>query len=527
MASATPAGRGLKQDSGRSLLFATGMLVALPLLVAAMVAGLLLLSEQETSRALDERLLSATRVTAAQVTSIVQSGRENLERADEALGDDPAAFHSLVSDAPEAGEPENGASDAGGPAQGATRVIAVFSSTGQFLPPPGLSVVQNPIGDNPDFKALAAGAAWRITPLIAQGPSGGRSFAIGHRIERGGRFAGAAVIYLSADVLVESWLSVNLGQGSTVGAIRDDGWLVTRFPVPDTASNLEDYELFTEHLPAASSGAYDAISPIDNAPRRVAYSRIEGLPLVATASMSRQLISTGFWRRVQSTALVTAPVLAALIVTCIGMILLLRRERDGSRALHSALARNQMLLQEIHHRVKNNLQTVEAMIRLQPGPIETKDELANRIRAMSAVHQHMYESDQFETLRVDTYIETLAASLRQGADTRIRVETHLNPLEMHAERAMPLGLLVNEIVQNAFKHAFPDGRSGTIRIWLEAGQDGQALLRIHDDGVGGGAGPARAGMGTRLIRGFSRQLGGEPSLSDSDGTLFELRFRIE
>jgi two-component sensor histidine kinase len=498
-----------------SLRVAIAVLVALPLLVVAMVTGLILLSEREAARALDDRLTSAARVAGAQISSIVVNNLEILRLADDRLGPGPEAFESLsVRDLGE------------GLASASNSFVAVFTPAGDFIPPAGSDLRQTGIGDNPDFRALAAGAPWRITPLIAQGPSGGRSFAIGRRLEREGEFAGAAVVYLPADLLLESWLNVNLGTDSTLAVIRDDGWLVTRFPVPDATSNVSGSPLFREQLPRASIGGYEATSLLDGVRRRVAYARLDGLPLIVSANMSREVIADGVWRRVQSTALLTAPVVIALVATCVGMILLLRRERKSRIALHGALAQNHMLFQEVHHRVKNNLQTVEAMIRMQPGPAEDKEDISKRIRAMSAVHTHMYESSQFEKLRVDSYIETLADGLRQGNDDRIRVETRLDPLEMQADRAMTLGLLVNEVVLNAFKHAFPNGRSGAIQITLEAQPGDYALLRIRDDGVGGALDSVRVGMGSRLIRGFSRQLGGEPRLWSNEGTEFELRFEV-
>jgi two-component system, sensor histidine kinase PdtaS len=499
-------------DSGGGMRIAAAVLFALPLLMFLMAGGLIAISERESGLAVESRLASAARVVAGQARTLLDSRLEALRVADAELGADPGQFSSRIVRGGEGADVDDA-------------FVAVFSADGTFLPPRGFAMQMAPIGANADFRSLAAGAPWVVTPMILTGPTGGRVFALGRRLERDGRFAGVAVTYVSADTLVDAWVAVDLGKDSTVALVRDDGWLVTRFPVPEEPINLANNVLFTEQLPAASQGAYWTTSPIDDIRRRVAYQRIEGLPLVVTASMSAEVIQTSFWRRVRTTALVAAPVSIALIAACVGMYLLLRRERAARLALQSALAENRMLFQEVHHRVKNNLQTVAAMIRLQPGPAEPKDELYNRIAAMTAVHQHMYESNQFETLQVADYIEKLVRRLHEGYGGRITLETRLDPLELPAERALTLGLLVNEVVSNAFKHAFPDGRSGAVAVELTV-KDGHALLVIRDDGVGS-ADAERVGMGSRLIKGFADRLGGEPHVWRKQGTEFELRFPVK
>jgi two-component sensor histidine kinase len=184
-----------------------------------------------------------------------------------------------------------------------------------------------------------------------------------------------------------------------------------------------------------------------------------------------------------------------------------------------------VLLREIHHRVKNNLQTVSALIRLQPGPPEAKEELLHRIAAMTAVHQHIYGSDQFGRLGIADYIRTLVAGLREGYGSAVRIDCELASVEVGPDQALPLGLIVNEVVSNAFKHAFPGGQAGLIMLTLETAEAGQAILQVRDNGIGYQSGTT-TGMGSRLIRGLAQQIDGDYEFRNEDGTLFILKFPL-
>ena len=195
--------------------------------------------------------------------------------------------------------------------------------------------------------------------------------------------------------------------------------------------------------------------------------------------------------------------------------------------LQAALAQNRMLFQEIHHRVKNNLQAVTAMVRLQAAPAEMKDDLARRIAAMTAVHQHMYESDQFGDVDASAYLGKLLGGLKESAPPGVDLDWTLDPVQVSADQALPLGLLVNELVSNAFKHAFPNGRAGKVHIRLEQSGRREALLTVTDDGVGQPlATTGSSGFGARLIAGFVAQLHGESKTRNTGGVTFELKFPL-
>jgi two-component sensor histidine kinase len=486
---------------------AISLLVLIPVLVPLFAAALIWISERDADRAAQDRVTAAARIVSADVRNLIETAIDRLRRIDDSLGPDPAAFS----------QPTIGVSTDG--------FSAIYDAAGSAIARDGTRSGQN-VADNAEFKAIAAGEAWTVTPLL--GSAGTlRFFGVVRRLERNGQFVGAATVYLPADTLLDVWNEVALGAESTLGVIRADGWLVTRYPVPPEAINLANYELFTQHLPKSPDGVYTPpASPIDGVPRIVGYVSLKDLGLVVTASVSRVATTEAFWSRVGSTALVAAPVFIAMVLLCGWAILLLLRHERSRVALEAALAQNRVLLQEIHHRVKNNLQQVAALVRLQQAPAAMKEDLTRRIAAMSAVHQHIYESDQFGALDAEAYLARVLIGLRDAAPPGVLLEWRLSPLRLSPDEALPLGLIVNEVVSNAFKHGFPEGRPGKVAITLERPLEGnEAVLVIADNGAGMSETPSGGqGLGTRLIAALVTQLGGKSTLTRDEGVRFEMRF---
>ena len=483
------------------------LLILIPVLVPLFAALVIWLGERESAVAANERLASSARVASANVRLLVESTLEQLRGYDERLGSDPARFEAR-------------------PAPATEGLIGLYDARGLQIGPGGNRGAS--VADNDVFEALAQGKSWMITPLLGA-PNSVRFFGIARRIERNGAFAGVVTEYLAADILATTWSNVALGPDSTVGLIRSDGWLVTRYPVPQQATNLSGAQLF-ENVKAAPEGVYvSAASPVDGVARRVAYQTLPDLGLVVVVSMSRTSATEALWSRVGSTAMVAGPIFFAMIFLCGWAILLLVRHEKNRVELERALAENKMLFQEIHHRVKNNLQQVASLIRLQQAPAQMKEDLTRRIVAMSAVHQHIYESDQFGVLDAEAYLAKVLTSLRESAPPGVMVDWKLAPLQLSPDQALPLGMIVNEVVSNAFKHGFPDGRAGTVDVTLTrplAGND--AVLTIADNGVGMSETPAGGvGLGTRLISGLGAQLQGKVNVTRGAGVKFELKFPVE
>jgi two-component system, sensor histidine kinase PdtaS len=373
-------------------------------------------------------------------------------------------------------------------------------------------------------EALREGAEWHISSLIPSTDDAPTRFAIARRLERNGTFAGIAALHISAGVMGSFWSALELGPGSTVSVTRTDGWLIARFPPINEPLDGSGAALITTFLPAADAGSYATDrSIVDGTPRIIGYRKLPGLQVVAVASVSTATVLAEYWRGVTIVLALIVPLMIAVGAGAIWLSRLMRRDEKARLALSQANEDNKMLMREIHHRVKNNLQAVSSLVQLQPLAPAAKQEMARRIAAMVSVHEHIYRSDQFTNPQVDSYIRTIVENARQGFDQPLEISYDIAPLRVDVDHAMPLGLIVSEVVSNALKHGFPDGRQGKLQIALSAAGDDLQLV-ISDNGVGFDPAGHADGMGRRLVEGLTGQLGGQSSYDQDGGTRFTLVF---
>jgi two-component sensor histidine kinase len=158
-----------------------------------------------------------------------------------------------------------------------------------------------------------------------------------------------------------------------------------------------------------------------------------------------------------------------------------------------SLAEKEVLLQEIHHRVKDNLQIVSSLIDLQARHTEDEQilemfrESRDRIRTMALAHEKLYQSDDLAHIDLPGYIRTLATDLMHSysiSTNQIESDIHIDDIALEIDMAMPCGLIINELLSNALKYAFPDNRPGCITLELRQVQPGSYLLRVADNGAG-------------------------------------------
>ncbi|MHB2267997.1 sensor histidine kinase [Aliihoeflea sp. PC F10.4] len=375
------------------------------------------------------------------------------------------------------------------------------------------------VADRDYFVGLKEGQAFRVSPLMISRTGGDPVFAIAKRIERNGVFMGAAVIIIPATYLDRLRGPLELGPDSTAGLIRDDGQLVTRSPIPSEPQDLSQYVLFTRYLPASPEGTYAASSPTDRIKRIVAYRRIPNLPLVAVTSISTNEALATFWRTSLTLAVFGIPGLIGLGTFAFWS---LRAQRE----LSAALQQNQLLFREIHHRVKNNLQQAMSLINMHGLPADVKAEISRRLSAMAAVHEHMYRADQYNSVLASAFLPGLIDGVRQGFARQVEVYSSIAPALLDREKALPIALIVSEVMSNAAKHAFPDGREGQIDIVLERLSDSRARLSIADNGIGHDSGKSN-GTGTKLVTALARQLDAQPRFVRDGGTRFEIEFDVD
>ena len=209
----------------------------------------------------------------------------------------------------------------------------------------------------------------------------------------------------------------------------------------------------------------------------------------------------------------------------------LQRASDAAASSANALRREHTLLDELRHRGKNDLQLIQAMLIMQKrGQVDAQvrrdfDDVMDRIAAIGVAHDQLTPSRGAGRVQLADYLQALCGNLatRRG---NVGIETHLVSTDIPHERAVPLGLIVNELVTNALKYAFPDDRGGTIQVGFENLVEGEAVLYVRDDGIG--MGPPRPGSsGTGLVRRLVQQLGGQLDREEVQcGTGFAITFPV-
>ena len=238
-------------------------------------------------------------------------------------------------------------------------------------------------------------------------------------------------------------------------------------------------------------------------------------------------VRTRVWSSAETDALITAAGLIGAVI---------HRHRSDEQLLR-ALAAQEALLQEVHHRVKNNLQVVSSLLdmaarRAEPGPaVEAMQDVRHKVQAMALIHAGIYCGSRLDVVDFGAYAAMLyshLASCYPEAARRMSPVFSQRPLHLPLSQAVPCGLILNEALTNVFRHACPGDREGQVRVTWDLLPDGRVRLAVTDQGPGlpsefqslGG------GMGFKLLRGLAEhQLGGSLSLSSGAGLTLAVEFR--
>lgn len=206
--------------------------------------------------------------------------------------------------------------------------------------------------------------------------------------------------------------------------------------------------------------------------------------------------------------------------------------REDEERLQAALAEKEVLLREVHHRVKNNLQLISSLLNLQASQIEDPEvrtpleEARARVQSIALVHERLYRSEDLADVDVGDYLQNLASVLvaSLGPTDRVRLEVAADRIRLPLDTAIPCGLVANELVTNALKHAFPGGRSGTVRVELRRA-GAFVRLSVQDDGVGMPAAfipEDSPSLGLQLVASLTEQMGAALEVDRTRGTRFTL-----
>ncbi len=211
--------------------------------------------------------------------------------------------------------------------------------------------------------------------------------------------------------------------------------------------------------------------------------------------------------------------------------------KQTQERLLASLKEKDVLLQEVHHRVKNNLQLMLSLLRMQsrrieePRILEVLRDAENRVFSISLVHEKLYLSPTLSTIQMGPYVKALTSHVvqaYQGASSQIAVVVHVDEVTFSLDTAIPLGMILTELVSNVLRHAFPPGTKGQLRVALRAKNDDMYELSVADTGVGSDVqrdACARESLGLDLVRTFTAQLEGNVEIENGGGTTVRISFR--
>lgn len=300
----------------------------------------------------------------------------------------------------------------------------------------------------------------------------------------------------------------------------------------ETVADRPNFQAARHATPGKLSGSYQGASISF-------WRRLEKWPVVVEAAMSREAALAN-WR---GSLLWTAVLLfSAVSLGSVASIMLVRlsKQEDLTRAtladlngellrsndrLGVALAEKSVLLQEVHHRIRNNLATTAALLSAQMRVFNDPDvrlafkQTQDRLRSIAMIHEVLYKTDTIGSVRLPEYVDRLLSEIARthGAEERgISVECSVEPIELDQKTIVPVALMLTELVTNAFKHAFPNGERG--HIFVGAHRTGASLrLEVTDDGRGGAVVSSTKSLGSELIKRFAAQLGAVISYDGSKG----------
>ncbi|HYC02055.1 MAG TPA: histidine kinase dimerization/phosphoacceptor domain -containing protein [Azospirillaceae bacterium] len=340
-----------------------------------------------------------------------------------------------------------------------------------------------------------------------------------------------------------------LHQNAVIALYRDDGRMVARSPLDPAL--LEKGVPTARMRPGSPVGADRDTSPVDGQLRIVGWRRLEGWPVVAIAGIAEEVALAPWRTGLYLTAGLLAAVLAgAALLTRSGVRAMRREEvlrrdlaatvcelRAANGRLGEALAEKAMLFREVHHRIKNNLQVTSALLQLQAsrfkdaGVREAFEQTEDRLRSIGLLHESLYRTDQGGDVDLADYLGRLVGMLAaaHGAEARgIRIVLALDPCAIALERAVPVALVLTEVITNAFKHGFAGAEPEQAHVLTVSACRAGGLYRVEvrDTGPGMPEGAA-ASMGTSLIRSLSRQAEAEYAYANEGGTVFRLALPLE
>lgn len=223
------------------------------------------------------------------------------------------------------------------------------------------------------------------------------------------------------------------------------------------------------------------------------------------------------------------------VLSFAGIHLDITARRSAVRGLEASLREKEVIIKEVHHRVKNNMAVMSGLINLQaaytddPAVVERLEECQQQVKTMALVHEHLYQGESLEFIDSSSYFESLVNELVNASrlSTRIDRDIRVEHMNIDMDIAIPCGLIVNELVTNALKHAFPGRKEGMLRVEMRLTPAHRYFLAVEDNGTG--LPPdfdqrSQSTLGMQLVQALVKQLGGEMAVSSKGGARFTIEF---
>ncbi|MCC7048312.1 MAG: hypothetical protein IT562_16480 [Alphaproteobacteria bacterium] len=388
-----------------------------------------------------------------------------------------------------------------------------------------------------------------LSPLLRSRVRSEANIVMSRRIQDArGNFKGAALVVLDPQYFLRLYKEIQIEHPMAIEVIRFDRSILLRAPTTTVEETLDAVKSTGPALAATSapSGLFVAKEPNEAGERTQAYRRVEGFPLYVVVSVRNDDVTASWLKALYVHAgfagLGLVATLAALALAhaygrreeqVLGEIRTLNtslemRVQERTRAL-------EQLLQEVTHRVKNSLQLTASLLRLQQNSVRDQPSRAHladaqtRVLTIARLHEHLYQAGNFRQVELKRYLETICADV-SGAlpGHRITFKSNFGAIMVPVDLAVPLALVLTELLTNAIKHAFVQN-GGVVNVTLE-GDGALGKLAVADNGSGLPTGfdlNESQGLGTRIVLGLVKQASGEISVdSSATGTRFEIRFPL-
>jgi PAS domain S-box-containing protein len=210
--------------------------------------------------------------------------------------------------------------------------------------------------------------------------------------------------------------------------------------------------------------------------------------------------------------------------------------RRAEQQIRELLREKDLLIQEVHHRVKNNLLTILSLLTLHRERMAHKEaqdvlgELTGRLQSMMVLYDTLARSGSYGSVNARHYLVPLIEEMVKTCprnDCLVNIERAIEDIDLPAKKALTAGMIINELITNAFKYAYPAGAGGEVRVALRGIGEGKTLLQVADDGVGMPRGAqAMPGIGLKMVDAFVRQLGGEMKMETGSGMKYDIVFPV-